>query len=337
MNRKILFTTSALAIASSLASVLLSAAGKFSYEGNTFHHRRGCAGSFDTKPFMVLNEKVWIFSIGSSLVAGEVVSIVPMAKAKEILSGPNARETAFVDEKIECFRTLFADREGHAAIAKIKPAGDDSLGVVVRGLPANAWLLSGLGKPVSMTVKDNPYVESVRHIVTDTCYAPDSRVEVRKSPELNGRSIVQLVIGKAKKVSLEKRKQIIEKQSLEYETAHYKRFPEYKKERADEIEGTDFFESAGICRFFLDGKRVLKADSFSHVSGLNRDWGHEVLLDSRDWPYLRESSLGFISLDEGKNWDAVFIAYGMETTNFMIQSLDSASVTHYHGDAPSFR
>ncbi len=337
MNCKILFTVSAFSIAASLVPALLSAAGKFSYEGNTFDQRHGCAGSFDTKPFLVLNEKVWIFSSDSSHIAGEVVSIVPMAKAKEIFSGPNAYGTAFVDEEIECFRTLFADREGHTAIARIKPAGADSLGVVIRGLPANAWLLSGLGKPVSMTVKDNPYVESVRHLVTDACYAPDSRVEVRKSPVLNGRSIVQLVIGKAKKVSLEKRRQIIEKKSLEYETAHYKRFPEYKKEQIDKIEGTDFFESAEICRFFLDGKRALKADTFSHASGLNRDWGREVILDSRDWPYLRESSLGFISLDEGKNWDAVFIAYGMETTNFMIQSLDSASVTHYHGAAPSFR
>lgn len=337
MNRKIIFTASALAIVSSLVSVLLSAAGKFFYEGNTFDHRHGCVGSFDTKSFLVLNEKVWIFSVDSSIVAGEVVSIVP--KAKEILSGPNAHGTAFVDEKIECFRTLFADRDRHKTIVKIKPAADDSLGIVIRGLPANAWLLSGLGKPVFMTAKDNPYVESVRHLVTDACYAPDSRVEVRTSPVLNGRSIVQLVIGKAKKVSLEKRRQIIKEKSLEYETAHYKKFPEYKKELLDKIEGTDFFESVEICRFFLEGKRVLKADSFSHVSGLHRDWGHEVLLDSRDWPYLRESSLGFISLDEGKNWDAVFIAYGMETTNFMIQSLDldSASVTHYHSYTSSFR
>ncbi len=337
MNRKILFTVSALAIAAFLAPALLLAAGKFSYEGNTFDHVRGCAGYYGKKPFLALNEKVWLFSRDSSHVAGEVVSIVPMAKAKAIFSGPNAYGTASVDEEIECFRTLFADREGYTAIAKVKPVGDDSLGVVIRGLPANAWLLSGLGKPISMTVQDNPYVESVRHLVTDACYAPDSIVQVSKSPVLNGRSIVQLVIGKAKKVSLEKRGQIIEKESLEYETEHYKSFPAYKKEQIDKIEGTDFFESAEICRFFLDGKRVLKADTFSHASGLNRDWGHEVILDSRDWPYLREDSLGFISLDEGKNWDAVFMAYGMETANFMIQSLDSASVTHYHGFTPSFR
>lgn len=337
MNRKILFTVSALAIAASLVSALLSAAGKFSYEGNTFDHRHGCTGSFDTKPFLVLNEKVWIFSSDSSHVAGEVVSIVPMAKAKEIFSGPNAYGTAFVDETIECFRTLFADREGHTAIAKIKPAGDNSLGVVIRGLPANVWLLSGLGKPVSMTVKDNPYVESVRHLVTDACYAPDSRVEVRKSPVLNGRSVVQLVIGKVKKVSLEKRGQIIEKASREFETEHYKRFPEYKKERIDEIDRKDFFESAEICRFFLDGKRVLKSDTFSHASGVDKDWGHEVQLDSGDWPYLRENILGFISLDEGENWDIVKTTSGMESSSYWILSLDSSSTERFSGGLTQMR
>lgn len=345
MSKNNFFAFSVLAIAASLAPALLLAAGKFSYKENSFDYVNGCVGFYKHRkePFLALNEKVWIFSRDSRPVAGEVVGFVPMAKAKEKLGFPDSRKPDVADDEIgtddiRCFRSLFADRDEYAEIVKIKPAEADPYGIVIRGLPADAWVLPGLEKPVPMAVKDNPYVDSVRHLVTDACYAPDSRVEVRTSPVLNGRSIVQLVIGSAKKVSLEKRGQIIEKEVQGVEKS-YKKFawPEYKKKKIEEMERTAFFESAEICRFFLDGKRVLRADTFSHVSGRNPDWGHEVMLDSRDWPYLRESSLGFISLDEGKNWDAVFMVYGMETTNFMIQSLDSASVTHYHGATPSFR
>jgi hypothetical protein len=339
----------------SLTPTLLSAAGKFSYKDNVFDNNQGCVG-IQRGQSLTLNEEVMILLRDGPHTTGKVVGFVPMAKAKEMFSAPlvdgtwprdNIRNDKPLWEEIGCFDTLSAGDDGYTAIAKIKIMTDDPYGIAIRGLPASAWVLSGLGKPVPMAVKDNPYVELVRHL-TGACYAPDSRIEVSKTKELNGRSITQLVIGNMKKVSPEKREQLVKEQwelrTKEYfsdrNKAHWEQHPGYKKERLEkidsEIKGTDFLESADICRFFLDGKRILKTDVRRVESGPHPSWGN-LQYDSSQWPFLRESSLGFISLDEGKNWDAVFMAYGMETTNFMIQSLDSASVTHYHGFTPSFR
>ena len=342
----------------SLSPTLLLAAEKFSYKDNVFDVRNGCVGIQKEQP-LALNEVVLVFSYEDTLTTGKVVGFVPMAKAKEVFSVPltpdgkwprdNIRNDNPLWEEIGCFDTLSANGEGYTAIARIKPVKEYSSGIVVRGLPANAWVLSGLGKPVRMAVKNNPYAELVRHL-TGACYAPDSRVEVSKTKELNGRSITQLIIGNMKKVSPEKREQLVKEQwelrTKEYfsdrSKAHWEQHPGYKKEQLEkidsEIKGTDFYESADICRFFLDGKLLLSANTLRVESGHDTSWG-TLQYDSGQWPFLRESSLGFISLDKGKNWDAVFMAYGMETTNFIIQSLDSdiAKITHYHGSTPSFR
>lgn len=338
------------------ASTAVSA-GKFSYKDNVFEIKQGCVG-IQKGQSLTLNEEVLVFLRGAPHTTGKVVGFVPMAKAKKMFSVPLVdgkwwpRDIISKDkplwEEIGCFDTLSAGDDGYTAIAKIKIMTDDPYGIVIRGLPADAWIYSGLGKPVAMAVKDNPYVALVRHLVTDACYAPHSIVEISKSNELNGRSIVQLVIGRGKKVSPERREQLMkaewEQESEQYvnerSREHWLRFPDYKKEQLEKIDrkikGKDYFESANVCRYLLDGKRVLKADTISVESGPHPSWG-DLQYDSSQWPFLREDSLAFISLDEGKNWDAIFMAYGMETTNFMIQSLASAPVTHYHGFTPSFR
>jgi hypothetical protein len=337
-----------------VASVPLQAADEFSYNNkNTFMERDNCLGIYPGTS-LVPKEKLWRFlaegfpRFAKPPFIGEVSHTISAAKAKEKFDSPDivkrpSFERVWNDKplwaEIGCFHTLDADNQGYETLARIIPESKDSMsiGFAIRGLPAGAWVLQGLGKPVSMAVKDNPYVELVQHLVTDACHAPDSLIYVRKSSILNGREIVQLSIGKVKKVSPEKRKQILEEKTREYQTEHYKKFPAYKKERVDEVERKDYFESAEICQFFLDGRRVLKEEKISRLAGEDRESGYETELDSDSWIDMHDDTLGFISLDEGKNWDVLHLVYGMETVNFMIHSLDSSSVTHYHESIRSFR
>lgn len=205
-------------------------------------------------------------------------------------------------EEIGCVHILRSEDAVGGTLARITPATDDSYGLAIRNLPAQTWVLQGLGKPVSMSVKGNPYVETVKHLVTGACYGPDSRVEVSETSVLNGRSIVQLVIGKVKK----------------------------------NAQNGAYLDSAENCRFFLDGKRVLMTETFSHVAGPNPSWG-EITLEDKDWPFLRESNLGFISLDAGKTWEAIQMLYGMETVNYIIMGIDKEGTRYHHGSTPAFR
>lgn len=344
------------------------AADKFSYsKENTFTEKDSCIGS-GPGTSLAPKEKFRRFLMkgpiesGRPPFSGEVSHIISAAKAKEKLkisiimtSNVNplydghvayweAVKEAEKDKplwaEIGCFHTLDANNGGYETLARLTPEYKYSMGVAIRGLPANAWVIQGQGETISMYVKNNPYVELVRHLVTDACYAPDSRIEASRSSMLNGHSILHLVIGKAKKVSPEKRKLLIEKEikeRLQHYVPDHPTLPQTKKRLTDEIEGKDFFESVEICRFFLDGKRVLKSDTFSHASGVDKDWGHEVQLDSGDWPYLRENILGFISLDEGENWDIVKTTSGMESSSYWILSLDSSSTERFSGGLTQMR
>jgi hypothetical protein len=180
-------------------------------------------------------------------------------------------------------------------------------------------------------------VEVVRPLVTDACYAPDSLVRVRKFPIRNGRSIIQLDIGKAKKVSPEKRKRNLEEEMRRVESVFAKwAWPEYKKKKLEEWERKDFLESVEICRFFLDEYRVLKAEKISRRTGVDERVDTAPDLDTDNWADTTNSAIGFISLNEGKDWDALFVDVGWEGIGYSIVRLNgsvelySRSLYTYH-------
>lgn len=306
-----------------IASMPVQAADGFSYEKNTSMEESNHV-SFPLGTPLVLKEKFWRFlskkerDHGPPLSTGEISHITPVAKVPALFV-----DGRLVDERVGMYETL----------AMLIPEYKNSFGFAIRGLPAGTWALQGLGEPVFMTVKDNPYVELVRRLTTDACLASDSTVQVRKSSMPNGREIVKLSIGKAKKVSLEKRRQIIENETREFErqyiAGYLESVPEYKKKRIDKIERKEHFESAKICQFYLDGKRVLKEEHISRIAGPTPH-GYMMELDGDNWIDWREDSLGFISMDEGKNWDMLRFVYGFESVNYMIHSLDNSSIVRFH-------
>jgi hypothetical protein len=217
------------------------------------------------------------------------------------------------------------------SLARVAPEPEDSssIGFAIRGLPAGAWIAEGRGDSVAMSVKDNPYLGLVRHLVTDTCYVPDSLIRVRQFPVRKGRAIVQLDIWKVKKVSPEKRKQNIEEEMRRVESVYAKwAWPEAKKKKLEKLERKDYVESVEICRFFLDEKGVLKAEKISRRTGVDERVDTAPDLNTDIWADTTTSAIGFISLNEGKDWDVLLVDVGWEGINYSIQRLND-SVVHY--------
>ncbi|HWR77737.1 MAG TPA: hypothetical protein VN283_11075 [Thiobacillus sp.] len=313
------------------ASVLAQAEAEFSYDKNTFINYHNCLGIYP-ETSLALNEKVWIFSSGLSPKIGKVVHVIPAAEAQKKFDGLGF-DKVWHDKplwaEIGCAHSFRGDMP--ESLARVTPESGDSfgLGFAIRGLPAGAWIAEGRGDSVSMGAKDNPYVELVRHLVTDACYTPDSLIRVRQFPIRKGRAIIQLDIGKVKKVSPEKRRQNIEEEMRRAERVYAKwAWPEYKKKKLEELERKDFVESVEICRFFLDEKRVLKAEEISRRTGVDERVDTAPDLNTDNWADTTTSAIGFISLNEGKDWDVLLVDVGWEGINYSIQRLDD-SIVHY--------
>lgn len=305
---------------------------EFSYYGNTFINYDSCFGLY-LEASLRLDEKVWIFSKDLSPMLGKVVHVIPAANAKKRFDDLGF-DKVYKDKplwaEIRCAHSFRGDMPVSLARVAPEPKDSDALGFAIRRLPAGAWIAGGKGDSVAMGVKDNPYVGLVRHLVTDACYVPDSLIRVREFPVRKGRSIIQLDIGKVKKVSPAKRKQKIEEEMRQAERGYAKwAWPEYKKKTLEKWEKKDFVESVEICRFFLDEKRVLKAEKISRSTGVDERVDTAPDLDTDNWAETTDSAIGFISLNEGKDWDVLFVGVGWEGINYVIQRLDG-SVVHYN-------
>jgi len=222
-----------------VASVPAQAEVEFSYDKNTFINYWSCLGIYPGTS-LGLGEKVWFFSKDQSPTPGKVDHVIPAADAKkrfDALGFDKVYKDKPLWAEIGCAHYFRGDMPESLARVSPEPADSSSIGFAIRGLPAGAWVAEGKGESVAMDVKDNPYVESVRHLVTDACYAPDSLVRMKRFPVREGRAIVQLDIGNVKKVSAEKRKQNIEEEMQRAERVYTKQaWPEYKKKELEALE-----------------------------------------------------------------------------------------------------
>jgi len=304
---------------------------EFSYDKNTFIKYNDCLGIYPGTS-LALNEKVWIFSSGLSPKIGEVVHVIRAPEAQKKfadLGFDKVRDDKSLWAEIGCAHSFRGEMP--ESLARVAPEPEDSfgLGFAIRALPAGAWIAEGRGDSVSMGAKDNPYVELVRHLVTDACYVSDSLIRVKQFPIRKGRAIVQLDIGKVKKVSPEKRRLNIEEEMRRVEMVYAKwAWPEYKKKRLEEWERKDFVESVEICRFFLDEKRVVNAENISRSTGVDERVDTAPDLNTENWADTTTSAIGFISLNEGKDWDVLLVDAGWEGINYSIHRLDG-SVVHF--------
>lgn len=301
--------------------------GEFSYGKNVFINYWSCLGIY---PGTTLGngEKVWLFTKDMSPALGKVVHVVPAAEAQkkfDALGFDKVYEDKPLWAEIGCAHYYRGDMPASLARATPDSEDSDSLGFAIRGLPDGAWIAEGRGDSVTMHVKDNPYVETVRPLVTDACYASDSLIRVREFPVRNGHTIIQLDIGKAKKVSPEQRKQNIEEEMKRVESVYAQwAWPKYKKKTLEEWENKDFLESVEICRFFLDEKRLLKAEKISRQIGVEERVDTGLELNTDNWADTTDSAIGFISLNEGKDWDGFFVNVGWEGIVYSIERLNGS-------------
>ena len=314
-----------------LASLSAQAGVDFSYEKNTFINYNNCLGIYPGTS-LGLDEKIMLFSLDQSPMIGKIVHVIQATEAGkrfDALGFKKIKDDKRLWAEIGCAHSFRGDMP--ELLARISPEPEDSsnLGFAIRGLPAGAWISEGAGNSISMGVKDNPYVSLVRHLVTDTCYAPDSLIRIKKFPIRKGRAIIQLDIGKVKKAGPKKRKQKIEEEMRRVEEGYAQwAWPEYKKKTMEEWARKDFVESVEICRFFLDEKRVLKQEKISRSTGAEERAETETDLNTDNWADTTDSAIGFISLNEGKGWDVLLVDVGWEGINYSIQRLNG-SVVHY--------
>ena len=324
-----LFPESAGSIQPQIGSAPVAAltGGEFAYDKNTFINYWSCLGVYPGTS-LGLEEKVWIFSKDLSPTQGKVVHVIPAAEAQKRFNA-SGFDKVYKDKplwaEIGCVHSFRGDMP--EALARVTPDSEnsDSLGFAIRGLPEGAWIAEGKGESVAMDAKDNPYVDAVRSLVSDACYAPDSLVRLRKFPVRTGHTIIQLDIGKAKKAGPEQRKRYIDEELQQSERMVSKeRWPAYKKEKLAELENIDQLESVEICRFYLDEKRVLKSEKISRRTGVDERVDTAPDLNTDNWADTTTSAIGFISLNEGKDWDALFLNIGWEGIGYSIERLNGS-------------
>ncbi len=317
--------------ASLVLVISMSAEAEFSYEKNTFINYNNCLGIYPGTSLR-LDEKAWFISMDQSPMIGKIAHVIRAAEAEKRLSALGFKKIN--DDKrlwaeIGCAHSFRGDMP--ESLARISPESEDSsnLGFAIRGLPASAWISEGAGDSISMGIKDNPYVGLVRHHVTNACYAPDSLIRIKKFPVQKGRAIIQLDIGKVKKAGPEKRKQRLEEEMRQVEEGYVEwAWPEYKKKTMEEWTKKEFVESVEICRFFLDGKRVLRQEKISRNTGVEERVDTATDLNTDNWADTTDNVIGFISLNEGKDWDALLVDIGWEGINYSIQRLNDSTIQY---------
>ncbi len=312
-----------------VASVPAQAEVEFPYDKNTFINYNNCLGIYPGTS-LALEKKVWIFSIDQSPMISKVAHVIPAKEAQkkfDALGVSKVSQDKPLWAEIGCAFQFRGDMP--ELLARVNPESG-GIGFAIRGLPAGAWISEGKGDSVAVDVKDNPYVEVVQHLVTDACYAPDSMVRVKRFPIRKGRAIIQLDIGNIKKLSTEKRRLKIEEKLRQAEEQYYKwAWPEQKKKTLERLEKKDYVESVEICRFFLDEKRVLKAEKISRSTGVDERVDTAPDMNTDNWADTTDSAIGFISMNEGKDWDVLLVDVGFEGINYSIQRLND-SVVHYN-------
>ncbi len=303
----------------------------FSYEKNTFINYFNCLGIY-AGTSLSRGEKVWLFSSGQIPTVVKIVHVIGAKEAEKrfkVLGFDKVYSDKLLSAELGCVHSFRGDMPESLARMSPEPKNSFSLGLAIRGLPASAWISRGKGDSVSMNIKNNPYLGLVRPFVTDACYAPDSLIRVKKFPIRKGRAIIQLDIGKVKKLGPEKRKQKIEEEMQQQERIYKKwAWPKYKQSILKELEKKDYVESVEICGFFLDGKRVLKEMKISRSTGVEERVDTAPDLNTDNWEDTTDNAIGFISLNEGKDWDVLLVDGGWEGINYSIQQLNG-SVVHY--------
>lgn len=327
MNKRCFFAFCVLVLL--IVPIQVQAKAEFTYDKNTFIKYYECLGVYPGTS-LALEEKVWIFSSGLAPMTGKVIHVIPAAQAQkkfDSLGFDSVRRDKPLWGEIGCVHSFRGDMPESLARVTPEPEGSLGVGFAIRGLPADAWIATGNGGSVAMELKDNPYVGLVRHLVTDSCYVPDALVRARHFPVKKGRAIVQLDIGKVKKVSPEKRRQNIEEEMRRAEEVYAKwAWPEYKKKKLEELERKDFVESVEIRRFFLDEKLVIKAEKISRRTGVDERVDTAPDLNTDNWADTTSSVIGFISLNQGKDWDVLLVDWGWEGINYTIQRLDGSMI-----------
>lgn len=314
-----------------IASMPAHADTGFSYEENTFIYYFSCLGIYPGSS-LGLREKVWLFTMDQSPIDGKIVHVIQAAEAEQRFNALGF-DKVYRDKplwaEIGCTHPFRGDMPESLARVAPEPKNSGNLGIAVRGLPAGAWVSEGKGKSSAMDAKDNPYVGLVRPLFTDACYAADSLIRIKEFPIGKGHSIVQLDIGKGKKVGPEKRKQKIEEELKVVERVYAKwAWPEYKKKTLEKWERKDFLESVEICRFFLYGERVLKETRISRKTDVDERVDTAPDLNTDNWADTTDTAIGFISLNEGKDWDVLLVDVGWEGINYSVRQLNGPAV-HY--------
>ena len=314
-----------IAKAAEQSSPALPAVAGFTYETNTFVIYNGCLGVY---PGASLQPQEEIWSFGQPPTQGKVIRVMPAAPAREKLEKMGFRTTAKDPDlaaELGCAFQFRADMP--LSLAQVSN-GDIGVGIAIRNLPAKAWIAQGGGKSVPMALTDNPYVATVRHLTTPACLAPDSLVRMRKFPVHEEREIIQLDIGKLKYSSPEARKQKIAAELQRRKDQYYEwAWPEYKQKKLAELEKKDFVESAEICRFYLDGSHILGVKNFLRQFG-DESNGYVDEFDSKSWADTFDEAIGFVSLNEGQDWDVLLVDVGFDEIYYSIERSDW-SIKHF--------
>jgi len=155
-----------------VASVPAQAEVGFSYEKNTFINYWSCLGIYPGTS-LGPGEKVWFFSKDQSTMLVKVDHVILAADAKKRFDALGF-EKVYKDKplwaEIGCAHYFRGDMPESLARMSPEPGDSSSIGFAIRGLPAGAWISEGKGDSVAVGVKDNPYLEPVRQLVTDDCY-----------------------------------------------------------------------------------------------------------------------------------------------------------------------
>lgn len=308
------------------SSPALTAVAGFTYDTNTFVIYNDCLGIYPGTSLQ-LQEEIWSFAPPTQ---GRVTRVIPATAALEKLKkmgfGTTAKDPDLAAE-LGCAFQFRADLPLSLAQVSHGPNGI-GVGLAIRNLPAKAWIAQGGGKSVPMALTDNPYVATVRHLTTPACLAPDSLVRMRKFPVHEEREIIQLDIGKLKYLRPEARKQKIAAELQEAENLYQKwAWPEYKQKKLAELEKKDFVESAEICRFYLDGSHILGVKNFLRQFG-DESNGYVDEFDSKSWADTFDEAIGFVSLNEGQDWDVLLVDVGFDEIYYSIERSDW-SIKHF--------
>lgn len=299
-----------------------SPVASFTYDTNTFVIYNGCLGVYPGASLQP-QEEIWSFAPPTQ---GRVTSVIPakpaLEKFQEMGFGPAAKDPDLAAE-LHCAIQFRADLPLSFAQVSHGPNGI-GIGLAIRNLPAKAWIAQGVGKSVPAALTNNPYVATVRHLTTPACLVSDSLVRMRKFPVREGREIVQLDIGKLKYLSPEARKQKIAAELKEAENSYEKwAWPEYKQEILTDLKKKDFVASAEICRFYLDGSHILGVKNFMRQFG-DESNGYVDEFDSKSWADTFDEAIGFVSLNEGRDWDVLRVDVGFDVIDYSIECSDGS-------------